>query len=209
MIGAMSNYEDAPSTKMIATDCACCGRPLRDAKSVETGMGPHCRAKHGYDEALEVDFLAVASALASTLTEEHYVAMVKGVGDARQAANKIVHHIACMGLGMHVAPFVAALRELGFVKLSDIMSKRLAEISIARTDSTVEVEAPFSEEFNHLVRQIPSRRWVKNEGRKGGRNVFSSTVPGVDARVFGALRKAFPGKAALGPKGLFKLPEAS
>jgi hypothetical protein len=36
------SYEDAPQTKMLATHCCVCGRPLVDAKSVELGIGPEC-----------------------------------------------------------------------------------------------------------------------------------------------------------------------
>jgi hypothetical protein len=45
------SYESAPATKLLATHCACCSRPLVDAVSVETGIGPDCRKKHGYTQA--------------------------------------------------------------------------------------------------------------------------------------------------------------
>ena len=44
-----SSYETAPATRMLATQCAVCARPLLDAVSVETGIGPHCRAKYGFN----------------------------------------------------------------------------------------------------------------------------------------------------------------
>jgi len=44
-------YEQALSTKKLATHCILCGQPLRDPISVETGVGPICRAKNGYNEA--------------------------------------------------------------------------------------------------------------------------------------------------------------
>ena len=37
------SYENAPATKMLATNCCCCGRPLVDSMSVELGIGPECR----------------------------------------------------------------------------------------------------------------------------------------------------------------------
>lgn len=39
-------YEDAISTKLLATTCAICGLPLRDPASVERGVGPECWAKY-------------------------------------------------------------------------------------------------------------------------------------------------------------------
>lgn len=52
------NYENAPSTHLLATNCLACNRPLRDAASVEAGIGPVCRKKYGYgqiDEATRVE----------------------------------------------------------------------------------------------------------------------------------------------------------
>lgn len=36
----MNTYENAPATKMLATNCVVCGRALVDAVSVEMGIGP-------------------------------------------------------------------------------------------------------------------------------------------------------------------------
>lgn len=49
------SYEAAPATRMLATHCAACARPLVDAKSVETGMGPDCRKRHGFNLAVSED----------------------------------------------------------------------------------------------------------------------------------------------------------
>jgi hypothetical protein len=46
------SYENAPATEMLATHCAICSRPLLDAVSVEIGIGPVCRQRHGYDESV-------------------------------------------------------------------------------------------------------------------------------------------------------------
>ena len=48
------SYENAPATQMIASHCCVCNRPLVDSVSVELGIGPDCRKKHGYNvEATE------------------------------------------------------------------------------------------------------------------------------------------------------------
>lgn len=63
------SYESAPSTQMLATHCCACGRPLRDAQSVEYGIGPICAEKYGF--------------------------LVEMPEDARAVANKIIHRASC------------------------------------------------------------------------------------------------------------------
>ncbi len=79
-------YENAPATILLATNCACCGRALVDAVSVETCIGPECRKKFG---------------IPSDATEE-----------ARNEANKIVFQLARGGLTREDArPMFARLAE--------------------------------------------------------------------------------------------------
>jgi SWI/SNF-related matrix-associated actin-dependent regulator of chromatin subfamily A-like protein 1 len=92
------NYEDAPATAMLATHCCCCGKPLLDAESVEIGMGPTCREKHGFH--------------APSVSAE-----------ARAEANKLVHEIALDPPG-HMAE-ILRLRVLGFETLADKIASRL------------------------------------------------------------------------------------
>ena len=64
------SYEDLTTTKIVATQCVACGRPLLDAQSVATGMGPTCRAKYNYTDSI---------------TEE-----------AREEANKLIHKLGVL-----------------------------------------------------------------------------------------------------------------
>src|SRR4051794_41120369 len=48
-------YEDAIQTRMLACYCACCGRPLVDAVSVEWGIGPICRDRLGISSVIDDD----------------------------------------------------------------------------------------------------------------------------------------------------------
>jgi len=66
------SYETAPATILLATRCCVCNRPLVDAVSVELGIGPDCREKYGYNVDVEPE--------------------------AREAANKLVHRVACGAL---------------------------------------------------------------------------------------------------------------
>jgi hypothetical protein len=196
-------YENAPATKMIATHCACCGRPLVDAVSVETGMGPHCRKKHGFSQPdTIVEVTAAVTALAATLPADLYADVVPSAGAAdftRVAANRLVHRIACLGDDAPQAittfsAMVNALRELGFLKLAARITARWASIRIEEEAGELTLRTPFNEAFVPEARAIPGRRWVKPV------NVFpASSKP----QLWAALRKCFAGRIASGPKGLF------
>ena len=94
-------YEDSRACKMLATHCACCSKPLVDAESVNTGMGPICRDKHGYAD---------------------------GPNENRVRANKLVYEIAALQNGDAVAAKVKELHELGFTKLANRIVARLSNI---------------------------------------------------------------------------------
>lgn len=119
----MTTYENAPATIMLATHCACCGRPLVDAESVTAGIGPHCRDKHGVPD---------------TLDEE-----------TRTRANKLVHAIAREDVS--AKELVAATVELALLgcdKLAARCAKRAGRIQITLTsEAELEVRAPYSDGF--------------------------------------------------------------
>lgn len=56
-------YENARSTRLLATRCCACGRALRDAESVELGIGPVCRRNHGFNLQVSAADRAEANAL--------------------------------------------------------------------------------------------------------------------------------------------------
>ena len=115
----MTNYENAPATRLLATHCACCARPLVDAKSVETGMCPVCRKKHGFN--------------------------IDCSESIRLQANKIVYQIALLRsqceqgqatwvqVGVECLQGAATLSTLGFTVLSAILTERLAAMGYAHT----------------------------------------------------------------------------
>ena len=132
-----ATYENAPATLMLATHCACCARPLVDAKSVEVGIGPDCRKKHGFD-------LDVSEA-------------------ARQAANKIVYGIACVQSGPVVIEGCAALRVLGFTVLAARIEERLAVVEVEEQNGVLTVVTPFDPTFVDAIRKVPGRKWDKEK----------------------------------------------
>jgi len=180
------SYEDATATKLLATHCVCCGRPLCDAVSVELGMGPECRK--GYDA---------------------------GMGDeSRTKANEIVHAAAVMAQTGHVekvVEYTKELKELGFDKLASKVGRRFkrvadrrvkAEIIIEKAkDGMVRVKTPFRrgkcKDFIQAWRKIPGRRYNK------GFNYVPETQK---KALWKLLVEYFPGKYGDGPKGFFRVP---
>jgi hypothetical protein len=129
----MSSYENAPATRMLATHCACCGRPLVDAKSVECGVGPECRKRHGYDIDLPED--------------------------VRKEANRIVYEIACEQEGHSVVEKCALLRQMGLDALASRIIQRLRTVSIQFDGEEYIVQAPYEPDAVRALARIPGRKW--------------------------------------------------
>ncbi len=169
-------YENAPATRMLATNCACCARPLCDSVSVESGIGPDCRRKHGYN-------LDVPPAV-------------------RDEANQLVHDVAVQQEGLAVAQAVARLRELGFERLAAVIAKRACRVRIREGEhegrAGVFVASPYSEDATAGFRAISGRRWV-SESKE---NFFPAHER---RRLWIVLARAYRGETAIGPKGPFVL----
>jgi len=189
------SYESAPATKLLASHCACCGRPLVDSKSVEAGVGPECRKKHGYGEAqLPANWEKVTAALGAVNPP---VQLVKAIfmHEAHKAANILVYHIAAQQEGGYVANFVEALGALGYTNLARRMVQRLNGIIVDLKDSTLIVRAPYNPAL-----QIGSVAGASYSHTKGVR----FTAPAEQARgVWTALCAGYkPGTLVAGAKGV-------
>lgn len=130
-----SGYENAPATRLVATKCVACGRPLVDAISVESGMGPDCREKYGH-------------AGPEGATEE-----------ARSDVNKRVAQLA-----RGVAPVVAVghlliIRGHGFTKLADRLEERLCTVDISATEHALAVVTPFKPAFTDDLKRSVQCKW--------------------------------------------------
>lgn len=128
------SYENLKSTQMLATRCAVCARPLRDAVSAELGMGPDCREKYGYNEVVnEVN---------------------------RERANQLIFLVADMQDGIPAMDAVRQLRKLGFAKLADKIATRMFEVKVLRLDDKhFAVSGPYTEAAVASFRNVPGRRW--------------------------------------------------
>lgn len=206
-------YENAPATQLLASYCACCSRPLVDSISVEAGIGPVCREKHGYAERQgDPDWTAAKAVLAATGVEGlGYVAMswaphpassltgaAASDGDAHKAANVLVHRIALGQEGPLVVAMTNALRHLGYAKLAERIAERLCQIRIDLEAGRYVVHTPYSEQAVAAMRRVPGRRW--DAERKA--NTFPKEQR---VALWATLMALFPGEPARGPAGLFTI----
>ncbi len=180
----MSDYTQAPATKMMATHCVICGRSLVDARSVQLGCGPECRSHldGGIDEA------------------------------DRTLANEMVYNAAIAAQTGHIETVMVIADEiesLGLKTLADKVrtrfrkaKKRKAAITIELDGSYYRVVTPYrrkgSREFVAAWRAIPGRRYRNNA------NYIPVTQK---AALWNLLRDWFGGKYGRGPKGLFRIPK--
>jgi hypothetical protein len=128
-------YEDAPSTRALATHCAMCSRPLRDAASVEAGIGPDCRKKFG---------------VFGELPEE-----------TRMEANKLIHAIAVAQTVAEATPAIKRLRELGCDRAAAKLEKHwLGQgVEVSLVGGRFSLASPYSEHFTSVCRTISGRQW--------------------------------------------------
>lgn len=182
------SYENAISTKMLATHCLICGRALVDAVSVERGVGPECWSHVGSEDGLNVS--------------------------ARKEVNILVHHASLDAVAGRVAAVrakAARVRELGFGTLADKMVQRFknaekhADIKIEVDGEKFLVKTPYrrgkADEFIAAWRRVPGRYW---DGKRKANVVPSNSK----TQLWELLQEFFPGKSGVGPKGAFRVPSA-
>lgn len=195
--------QDAGYTPKVATHCCACGRTLKDATSVEFGIGPVCRKKYEYEDAYPVD-RDTAFQITVLLTEGAIPpGLAAKVGEAclddnsRRAANLLVHAASTEGPRAAVEA-AQALRLLGYEALADRVQRRLAQVTVTEEGRFLFVHAPFDPRFIIAVRNIPGRRW--DFTRK------LNAVPKDQKRaLWNALCACYPGALGIGPKGPFVL----
>jgi len=179
----MSDYENAPATTMLATHCCCCGRPLLDAVSVEAGIGPDCRKKHGFGEAQAApDWAAVARL------------ELEGAWptDPHAWANSLVHRIACNRSGDDVPRFVACIHALGYRKLAMTIAVQFGAVIVTEADGMLLVAAPFNDEWNKAAHA----NWWRWDGKAKVRR-----VPVADrGKLWAVLVRVYPGVLCVGTK---------
>lgn len=221
------SYENAPATKMLATHCACCARPLVDAESVELGIGPDCRKRHGFKAAqAEPSWDAVGDALRGSPlggesvlpggAEAAEAAWRLGGLEVRKLANVLVHRIACEQGGAAVPAYVNAVRALGFIKLAGVLAHRLATVVIERDDAGfITVHSPYDEAAVAAFRALAHTQFASSgmHAPRAGRWDAAAKAwrfhPLCARALHATLVRCYPQRLALGPKGLFVLGSAA
>lgn len=183
----MTTYENAPATKLVATHCAMCSRPLVDADSLEKGIGPVCAKRTDYGHPTnEPDTVRAVTALAGT-------GVTVDLADAHKACNQLVYLIAADPKNANVPALCAAIEALGYVKVARVIAKRLAPAYVTvKTEGTsfvVKLTVAFgSPVFDSVVtafRKVPGGAY--NKANKS--NSFPLTSKG---DLWTALKSALP-----------------
>lgn len=163
-------YENSPAVALVATRCALCARPLLDAESVECGMGPTCRARHGAGDQLRSPNVREAAALAAFLPEalrdraqDFHLA-----GDLRGLANWAVSRVAVLHGSLYadevVDRLVLIVAAAGFVRLAGVLADRHSRqvVRVTAEGSELVVAAPYNERFVEATRHWRGRRWDRD-----------------------------------------------
>lgn len=180
------SFAQAPATKLVATHCCVCARPLVDAESVDSGIGPVCAERTGLMRA--------------SLSAE-----------ARAEANRIVHRLAILQCSPEAAPLLRRLREIGLVALAARIETRFADLVSVRIERREQglalrfrkIDGPKFAALVQDLRKVP--------GRYFDQRAKVNTIPDVSASR-SALRRVlaihFPGALLAGPSGLARIPGA-
>ncbi len=185
-----AGYQNAPATTMLATHCAACGRPLLDAESVETGMGPDCRRRLSYDRPEGcVDYDA-----ARRILDAIGVQISEDGDDPNRDANRLVRHIALEQTGRDAAVMTAALWYLGYAKVAARVARRLG-VEVTEEQGELVVRAPFHPETGRALRRAAPGAAFDGRGK-----VWRAPAS-ARAGVFAALRRLYAGRVLVGTKG--------
>jgi len=196
------SYETAPVTRLVATHCCMCGKPLCDAKSLELGIGPICR-KTVLKDNLVVSFDAqsvIMKALELGIDDARLTDRLLGEDQAeaaRKAANWLLYYASANIEDVGTVCKVAHL--LGLLGLKAVAKKLIGDrIPYLETEAkVVRASVSYSEVFNGYARKIggsfdrATKTWVfPVENRslvvQTLHMAYEAKLVGVDAEVFSA-----------------------
>lgn len=188
-----ASYADSPACKLVATNCAICARPLVDAKSVETGIGPECRRKHGVETAEGTPDLDAARACLAPIGAADMIA-AEGEDDCRGIVNKLAYLVAAEQTGERAARMTAAIWHLGYRSFAKAIARRIGVI-VEREVGNLIVRAPYSDTFGTALYE--RRAMAKWDGKRKVRVAPVSR----DRAVMQAICATFGGLVLIGEKG--------
>lgn len=196
-----AGYENAPATKMVATFCACCGKELVDAKSLESGMGPHCRKKHGFNAELSAPSAEAAARVIKSALAGGLVLTEGDLADPRKVANRIVYRIAAEQDSVASRHLAAAVWHLGLTKLAGILAKRLGGVVVTQEGDELVIKAPYDPNVGYRMSRAGALWHKETKTRRAPLSARES--------VFHALIDAYPGALLIGTKNAAVIPPMS
>lgn len=203
------SYEHAASTKLLATHCAYCGRPLRDADSVEMGMGPICRSRVGVNPDVASDwlnaqrFFPTAAQVANLPVQFSTLQKALDKLDPHAATNWLIHLASVIfshgdKAGVKYDVVVLAVHHLGYVTVAKVLAERHFKIRLATDNGDYIVNVPRNDNFYQQVFQRRIGRWDRD--RKAYR------VPKTNRKnLWALLIECFDGECGFGPQGAFQV----
>lgn len=171
------SYENAPATRLVATHCVACGRPLVDPISVEAGMGPDCREKYGH-------------AGPEGVTEE-----------SRHDVAKRVHALAAGVSAAEQVGHLLIIRAHGFEKLADRLEERMCAVEISQVEGMLVLATPFDPSF---VDDLKANTWGRRWDAANKRWLVPADDTSKKS-IWAVIRRHFAGSIGRGPQGLFPI----
>lgn len=165
----MNGHENAVATQILASNCCFCGRELRDAESVQRGIGPICKGKYAIGditaEGLKAAMGVVAFSefdLGSDLVAKILERRHAGGKDAgRQIANLVIYHASARRAEpLFVLKCAEVLDAVGYGIAGTQLRKNYARIRIVRDGDRLEVFAPYKDNFTTALRDFSGKRPV-------------------------------------------------
>lgn len=203
-------YENAIATQLMATHCCFCRKPLRDAESVQRGIGPICKGKYAVgeitEESLKAGLGVVAvheTTLGSDLVEKIITLRHSGGKDSgRQIANLVIYHASARRAeSAFVLRCADVLEAVGYGVAAERLRTNYARIQIILNDGRLDIYTPYSTGYNEACRDFPSKRSVYDEtrtNRAGGKKFKCWSIQKDDLDIMlPLLGWFFPGEAAV------------
>ena len=188
---AHASYLNDPATHMLNTQCIVCSTPLRDAKSVELGIGPVCRAKNGFGKEIAAADRIVANR------------------KIREAATAKYHDDI-----ERVFELANDIEALGLDQLAQIIRLRFITVQLIDVDDGwFDLHTPYDGDFLGAMKaKVPwnQREAVRDPEKlnRNGKPKFKHwrIAQGSKRALLGVLARFWPGTRAMGGKGVFVIP---